>query len=88
MPLDAEKTKNELEEIREELREIRVQMNRIEELLLNNVEKNCKKMGEHIEFVESVYEKVKNPLSYICSKISGSTNGSDNGNALPEPEHS
>jgi hypothetical protein len=91
MPLDADKTKNELEEIREELREIRVQMDRIENLLLNNVEKNCKKMGEHIEFVESVYEKVKNPLSYICSKISGngSGNGSVSGNnyALPEPEH-
>jgi 5-bromo-4-chloroindolyl phosphate hydrolysis protein len=81
---DTDKTENELKEIREELREMRVQMNRIEELLLNNVEKNCKKMGEHIEFVESVYEKVKNPLSYICNKITG---GGGSNNALPEPEH-
>ena len=88
MPSDADidKTENELKEIREELREIRAQMDRIEELLLNNVEKNCKKMGEHIEFVESVYEKVKNPLSYICNKITGG--GSESNNALPEPEHS
>ena len=87
MSLDCEtekKDENELQEIREELREIRLQMDRIEELLLNNVEKNCKKMGEHIEFVESVYDKVKNPLSYICNKITGNKS---NNSALPEPEH-
>ncbi len=43
-------------------------------------------MGEHIEFVESVYEKVKNPLSYICNKITGG--GGESNNALPEPDHS
>ncbi len=45
MPSDAhiDKSENELKEIREELREIRTQMDRIEELLMNNVEKNCKK---------------------------------------------
>ena len=75
----------ELREIHEELRELRQQMNRIEELLLNNVEKNCKKMGEHIEFVESVYEKVKNPLSYICGKIVGNNNAETQ--ALPDPSH-
>ena len=26
-------------------------------------------MGEHIDFVETVYENVKNPLGYICGKI-------------------
>lgn len=29
----------------------------------------CKKMGSHIDFVESVYENIKHPLSYICNKI-------------------
>lgn len=83
---------DELRKIREEIREMRQQMIRIEELLLNNVEKNCKKMGEHIEFVESVYEKVKNPLSYICGKVSsvasivGGSN-TDSYHALPEPNH-
>ena len=30
---------------------------------------NCKKMGEHIDFIEKIYEHVKYPLSYVCNKI-------------------
>ena len=29
----------------------------------------CKKMGSHIDFVESVYDSVKKPLIYVCNKI-------------------
>lgn len=29
----------------------------------------CKKMGSHIHFVETVYENVKHPLGYICNKF-------------------
>ena len=35
-----------------------------------NVNKNAEKMGEHIDFVENVYDNVKNPLGYICNKVS------------------
>ena len=36
----------------------------------------CKKMGSHIDFVENVYDTVKHPLGYLCSKIKqlGGTN--------------
>ena len=42
-----------------------------------NVNKNAEKMGEHIDFVENVYDNVKNPLGYICNKVSYMM-GSDN----------
>tara|TARA_B110000967_G_scaffold167228_1_gene175650 strand:- start:508 stop:777 length:270 start_codon:yes stop_codon:yes gene_type:complete len=29
----------------------------------------CKKMGSHIDFIENVYETVKQPLNYVCNKI-------------------
>ena len=29
----------------------------------------CKKMGSHINFVESVYETVRHPLNYLCNII-------------------
>ena len=29
----------------------------------------CKKMGTHIDFIETVYENVKHPLGYICNKF-------------------
>ena len=34
-----------------------------------DVTKECKKMGEHIDFIENVYDNVKHPLGYICNKI-------------------
>ena len=33
-------------------------------------------MSGHIDFVENVYENVKNPLGYICNKV-GSFIGND-----------
>ena len=30
---------------------------------------DCKKMSEHIDFVENVYENVKNPLGFLCNKL-------------------
>lgn len=59
----------QLEILNKEVREIRSQLDRIEEILQNSIGKNCEKMGEHINFVENVYETVKSPLNYICNKI-------------------
>ncbi len=39
------------------------------EFFEKDVKKNCDKMGEHIDFVENIYDNVKNPLGYLCSKI-------------------
>ena len=34
-----------------------------------NLFDECKKMGDHIDFIENVYENVKHPLGYLCKKI-------------------
>lgn len=73
-----------VEELKLEIKEMREQLNRIETLLINSVGKNCEKMGNHIEFVESVYETVRHPLSFICNKI----NGSSHSLTLPESSES
>lgn len=43
------------------------------DMLLNtindDVKTDCKKMSEHIDFIESIYENVKAPMDYICSKF-------------------
>lgn len=36
---------------------------------LNNVNGSCKKMNDHIDFVENVYTHVKNPLGYIIGNV-------------------
>ena len=40
--------------------------------------KECNKMGEHIDFIENVYETVKAPLSFICDKVNVFSNTEDN----------
>ena len=57
------------------LSEMNDKIDRIEQkidMLLENMEisvKECNKMGEHIDFIENVYDTVKFPLSYICDKV-------------------
>ena len=38
-------------------------------ILKKDISKNTKKMGNHIDFVETVYENVKSPLGFICNTI-------------------
>ncbi len=57
------------------LSEMNEKIDRIEQkidMLLEKMEinvKECNKMGEHIDFIENVYDTVKFPLSYICDKV-------------------
>jgi len=39
------------------------------ELLENNIEPNCSKMNHHISFVENVYSSWRHPITWILSKI-------------------
>lgn len=41
----------------------------IEKKIDSDIVDECKKMGNHINFVENVYENVKHPLGYINNKI-------------------
>ena len=36
---------------------------------MKGLSEDCKKMSEHIDFVENVYENVKNPLGFLCNKL-------------------
>ena len=43
---------------------------------MKKTNKTCEKMGDHIDFVENVYDKVKKPLAYIShavGKLSGNS---------------
>ena len=61
--------KNKLEVLEKKIDEIDLKLITILELLQNDIRPNCKKMSSHIDFVDVVYENVKNPLGYICSKV-------------------
>ncbi len=64
-----------LEAIEKRLENIENSIIRVEEKIdninnrLDGVEMNTNMMGNHIHFVEDVYEKVKKPLYYISNSI-------------------
>ena len=58
--------------------DLEVKLNKITELLENDVAPNCNKMSSHIDFVENVYDNVKNPLGFLCNKVSGFMGSNDN----------
>ena len=66
----------ELAEIKSYLREIKTILKILEkklDSLTTNVDEtivvDCKKMSDHINFIENVYANVKYPLEYMCRKI-------------------
>ena len=56
-------------DIEEKLNKIDKKVDLILELLDTDLKKNCEKMGNHIDFVETVYDKVRNPLGFMCNRI-------------------
>ena len=59
-----------LSDIESRMNEIDLKLVTILELLQNDIRPNCKKMSSHIDFIDNVYENVKNPLGFICNKVS------------------
>ena len=71
--------KSKLDSLEYKLIDLEVKLNNIIELLENDVAPNCNKMSSHIDFVDNVYDTVKNPLNFMCKKInvlSGNENNS------------
>ena len=57
-------TSDRLDEIDERLDLLDHKLNELMSLVNQTVKPNCEKMNEHITFVESIYENVKNPLGF------------------------
>lgn len=58
-----------LDEIDERLDLLDHKLSELISLVNQTVKPNCEKMNEHITFVESIYENVKNPLGFFCKFI-------------------
>jgi len=56
---------NKMLKLEKQLQIMEKKMDKILELL----EKDCKKMSDHIDFVENVYDNVKMPFYYVMDKV-------------------
>jgi hypothetical protein len=60
-----------LDKMNEMIKDNNETLKRIEDKLDNQVTNECEKMGSHIDFVESVYERLRHPIDSICYLYSG-----------------
>jgi len=62
---DLDFVKNKIVKLENQFKIIETKIDKILEVL----EKDCKKMNDHIDFVENVYDNVKMPFYYIMNKV-------------------
>ena len=62
--------KIKLDSLEEKINDLDDKLSDILILLERDVKPNCNKMSSHIDFVDNVYDNVKNPLGFICSRVS------------------
>ena len=60
---------NNIFKLDDKLKTINDKLDMLLNTINNDVKTDCKKMSEHIDFIESIYENVKAPMDYICSKF-------------------
>ena len=60
-----------LRQIERQIENIEMKLDKAIEMLENN-NKDFKKMSTHIDFVDGVYENIKAPMNYICNSINNS----------------
>jgi len=72
-----------MKEIENKIDKIDKKLDKILLILENSIELNCNRMGNHINFIENVYENIKFPLIYFCSIFNNLLLNSDNEINLP-----
>ena len=43
-------------------------------ILINDNKRDCEKMSTHIDFIDSIYEKLKTPIDFVCNTINNTIN--------------
>tara|TARA_B100000963_G_C22553924_1_gene638145 strand:+ start:261 stop:521 length:261 start_codon:yes stop_codon:yes gene_type:complete len=58
-----------LNQIEEKIDQLIMKNDQLYTIIVEDLKPNCNKMSTHINFVEGIYDNVKNPLGFICNKI-------------------
>lgn len=60
---------NKISNLENEIQIINNKLDKLINLIEKDVKEDCKKMSNHIDFIEKVYENVQSPMYYICDKL-------------------
>jgi hypothetical protein len=55
--------------ITEDIQNIKQELRKINEKIDDKIVIECKRMGNHITFIENVYENIKHPLAFLFDKV-------------------
>jgi hypothetical protein len=70
LDLDSDLNLNiKIEQLNIKIEELNIKIDKILNILKKDVSVNTRKMSDHINFVENVYENVKYPLGFICNTV-------------------
>tara|TARA_B100000900_G_scaffold374354_1_gene355585 strand:+ start:750 stop:989 length:240 start_codon:yes stop_codon:yes gene_type:complete len=58
-----------IQNLEDKIDKLEDKIDNILKLLQDDIKPNCNKMNYHIDFIESIYDNVKNPLGFLCNKI-------------------
>ena len=58
-----------LEVLKKHTEEINIKLEKLCKVVDEHVVPDCDKMSNHINFIETVYNTVKNPLGFLCNRI-------------------
>ena len=61
--------RNEITILKNKIERMEEKLDAILQRMENSIIKNCDKMGDHIDFVNNVYDTVKVPLQYLSNKV-------------------
>jgi hypothetical protein len=61
--------RNEITNVKNKIERIEEKLDAILQKMDNNLIKNCDKIGDHVDFVNNVYDTVKVPLHYLSNKV-------------------
>jgi hypothetical protein len=70
--IDQDTNNDEKDEVMNKIIELEKRCERMEtkmDKILELLENDCKKMTDHIDFVENVYDNVKSPFYYLMDKV-------------------
>lgn len=74
MSTTLDEIKEMLVKLQKNVEENNEKLDMISKKMDGDIMEECKKMSSHIDFVENVYENMKNPLNYICGVINSGPN--------------
>lgn len=60
---------NKINKLEKKINILNDKIDLILDILNKDIKQNCNKMAIHIDFIETIYENVKNPLGFICNRL-------------------